>query len=75
MSTKARITNGTAQPTDRDADAFYGLLPGTNGTAAACRRELVAPGCKWVCSDGSPAKGVLSIPPAVPSFRNPWGGR
>jgi hypothetical protein len=61
-----------------EGDVFYGLIPGTNGTAAITRRLCAAPdGYEWIASDCRKARGVF----VVPSNRsdgyqtNPWSGR
>lgn len=66
------IENNVARPLTREADEFFGLLPGTNGTAATTRRELYAPGASWVRSDGRAAVGVTMVPSSTQVFRNPW---
>lgn len=84
-STDARAANAvvvdaeakTVRPANADADAYYGLGPGTNGTAAITRRAAAAPeGFTWVRSDGTPATGLNYLPGQrnpmnIPS---PWSG-
>lgn len=50
----------TLRPVDDQGDAFFGLEPGTNGTAAECRRELVSPyrGANWSTSSGRVATSL-----------------
>jgi hypothetical protein len=56
------------RPTTEDGDAFYGLAPMTNGTAAESRRACVAPpGFRWERSTGAPATGVLYVPSPAPT--------
>lgn len=71
------------KPETPEGDAFFGLVVGTNGTAAMSRRECVeaqittATPIEWARHDGRPAVGVT----LVPSSRgdrfdpNPWSGR
>ncbi len=49
----------TIRPTTEGGDDYYGLGPGTNGTAAICRRACVdLPGYRWVRSSGRSATGI-----------------
>ncbi len=65
----------------RDADDFYGLVPGTNGTAATCRRALVEgtitePATyRWVRSTGHRATGISYVPSdcSDADYSSPWG--
>jgi len=50
------------RPVDPAGDAFYGLEPGTNGTAAECRRQAF-PARTWVRHDGREARGLWYAPP------------
>jgi len=70
------IGGGVIRPAHPNGDDFYGLAPGTNGTAAAMRRTLVTPeGFAWFRYDGSRPVGLLVVPLARPSpFSNPWSG-
>jgi hypothetical protein len=59
-------------------DVFYGLTPGTNGTAATCRRLCAAPaGYEWIASDCRKARGVFIVPSSRTGgyVTNPWSGR
>lgn len=52
----------TIRPADAEGDAYYGLGPGTNGTAAMTRRAGVAqPGFTWVRANGSHATGIQYV--------------
>lgn len=67
----------TITPADREGDDYFGLGPGTNGTAAICRRALVEPeGYRWVRSSGRPATGPNYIPgnTSQESLPGPWDG-
>jgi len=68
------VQNGIATPIDEEADRFFGVERGTNGTAAAMRRELAAPGARWQTSDGRPALS-LTLVAAGNVWRNPWSGQ
>jgi hypothetical protein len=51
----------TIRPIDADGDRYFGLEPGTNGTAAESRRGTVAPrgvNVTWQRHDGRPAVGL-----------------
>jgi hypothetical protein len=69
----------TIRPLDAEGDRHFGLEPGTNGTAAECRREAVAPrgiGVTWLRHNGRPAVGLTLRPStrtADDGFVNPWG--
>jgi hypothetical protein len=59
-------------------DVFFGLLPGTNGTAAITRRKCGAPDdYTWHSSDCRRARGVFSVPSGRSDElqTNPWSGR
>jgi hypothetical protein len=61
-----------------EADQFYGLAPGFNGTAAETRRcvvEIVTGPGRWLRHDGSPAAGLFLRGEGGAKFRNPWSGR
>lgn len=63
-------------PCDEAGDAFFGLEPGTNGSAATARRALVQPeGYRWLRHDGRPATGLQLVPTANDSGANPWDAR
>lgn len=70
-------TTRRALALDRDADVFFGLLPGTNGTGPAMRRACVPEGYAWLTSDMRPARGVLLVPSSDSDSlqTNPWSGR
>lgn len=63
-------------PESEEGDRFFGLEPGTNGTAAESRRALVAPsGFHWLRSNGLDPKGLALRPPTRDSdttWSNPW---
>jgi hypothetical protein len=78
----------TIQPDGRDGDAFFGLESGTNGTAAAARRQVVEAQVSstqnyvwgqpvWLRSNGKPAAGLQLVPSdRSDSYEaNPWSGR
>lgn len=53
----------TVRPATDAGDAYYGLGPGTNGTAAICRRALVEPpGYRWLRFAGAPPTGIQYVP-------------
>lgn len=62
---------------DRDADRFFGLEPGTNGTGPAMRRACVPADFTWLDSSGKPARGVYLQPSDTSDGinTNPWSGR
>lgn len=64
----------TIRPSSPDGDTYFGLGPGTNGTAAETRRALhEVPGYSWTRFAGSHPKGLLYVPPkGEPEFFNPW---
>jgi len=65
----------TLWPLTPEGDAFFGLELGTNGTAATCRRLLLAPEhYKWTRHDGRPATGLTLIPSGHDNSVNPWDG-
>lgn len=68
----------TIRPADRDGDRYFGLEPGSNGTAATCRRALVQPlGFRWLRSSGRAATGPLYVPgqtSEAPFFQTWWHG-
>jgi hypothetical protein len=54
----------TIRPISDSGDDYFGLAPMTNGSAAECRRALVAPtGFRWLRSSG---RAPLSIHYVVP---------
>ncbi len=66
----------TIRPALEAGDAYFGLGPGTNGTAAIMRRALVEPpGFTWVRASGGVATGILYVPGngIRDNFMNPWG--
>lgn len=69
-------TTRTVRPVFETADGFYGLAPGTNGTAATSRRNLQGlAGYTWHRADGSAATGLLYVPTARSEFApSPWSG-
>lgn len=73
------VDRGTRQvlALDAEADRFYGLAPGTNGTGAAMRRACVPSDYVWLSSDCRPARGVLLVPSGSSDEleTNPWSGR
>lgn len=67
----------TIRPSSVDADDYFGLALGTNGTAAICRRALVEPkGYRWLRARGAIALGVTLVPTARSEhhYVNPWTG-
>ena len=62
---------------DSEADTFFGLLPGTNGTGPAMRRKCVPDDFTWISSDCRRARGVYSVPSdrSDELQTNPWSGR
>ncbi len=64
------------RPALPEGDTYFGLQPGTNGTAAMSRREAAAPaGFRWVRSNGLPATGLQRIPTNRSEFiAGPWSG-
>lgn len=60
-----------------EADRFYGLLPGTNGTGPAMRRACVPADFTWLASDMKQARGVLLVPSDQSDElnTNPWSGK
>lgn len=70
-------TAKTVRPVSDSDDAYFGLGPGTNGTAAICRRALVQPeGYNWTRASGAPASGILYVPgnTSQESVPGPWDG-
>jgi uncharacterized protein YcbX len=63
--------NRTVRPADLEGDRFFGLEPGTNGTAAEARRHVAPAGFTWRRHDGSHALGVLLVP-GPNRWSNPW---
>lgn len=69
----------TITSTNSESDSFYGLISGTNGTAAQCRRLLVeqqfrATGFQWVRSGGRCASGLTLVPTDHSNtYVNQWG--
>jgi hypothetical protein len=66
-------------PLDDLGDAFFGVAPGTNGTAAVVRRALVTPPGRWcwLQHNGLDAHG-LNLAPASgddEAWANPWQTR
>lgn len=66
----------TIRPARSEGDDYFGLGPGTNGTAAITRRALVQPeGFTWVRFNRTPATGLQLIPgDSSESLANPWSG-
>lgn len=63
---------------EREADAYYGLEPGTNGTGAIMRRMGIGePDYRWIRFNGRPAVGVTLIPTNTSDnlTSNPWSGK
>jgi hypothetical protein len=55
-------TNRILRPRNSAGDDYFGLAPRTNGTAAECRRALLAPpGWRWERSSGRPPVGLCSM--------------
>lgn len=71
-------TTRTVQPTHPEGDDYYGLAPGTNGTAAQTRRALAVSSTsityRWVRYSGAPAVGVTLVPSGEDVWQNPWDG-
>lgn len=66
----------TVRPCEPAGDAFFGLEPGTNGSAATARRALVQPeGYRWLRHDGRPATGLQLVPSSDDNGANPWDAR
>lgn len=54
----------TIRPLSAEGDEFFGLSPGSNGTAATTRRACVeGPGFSWVRFNGRPAVGTCYVVP------------
>ncbi len=52
----------TIRPTTDVADEWFGVSPGSNGTAATCRRALVTPpGYQWVRWNGRAAVSLTYV--------------
>lgn len=73
------IVDRTIRPLRAGADEHYGLVPGTNGTAAASNRACaevanLAMGFRWCRANGKPASGLQYTPASgeVPHC-DPWG--
>lgn len=66
----------TVQPNSSEADDYYGLALGSNGTAAQGRRASAPEGYTWLRADGAPAYGITLTPSANSDteFVNPWTG-
>jgi hypothetical protein len=67
----------TLKPEHPQGDDYFGLVIGTNGTAARCRRELhehvaCAEGFVWVRANGGPATGVTCVPTGLEVEPNTW---
>lgn len=61
------------RPNHADADDYYGLALGTNGTAATARRETAAPaGYTWRRHDGAQPTSLRLRPARESAFVNPW---
>ncbi len=77
----------TLTPINGDADAFFGLRPGTNGTAATMRRAVVEAHYRgtetgsgpmhWVRADGARPTGINLVPNSCSDtrFTDPWSGK
>lgn len=64
----------TIRPLDAAGDEWFGLIVGSNCTAAQSRRDLVTPaGFSWVRHDGRVAVGPTLIPGGS-AWVNPWSG-
>ncbi len=72
LDTVSRI----ARAADAEADVFFGLLPGTNGTGPTMRRAHVPADFRWVTSKGKPASGIYLVPSdqSDDMNTNPWSG-
>lgn len=65
----------TVRPLDREGDRHYGLVVGSNGTAAINRRALVdvPDSYEWRTHSGAHAIGPLLVPGGG-AWVNPWDG-
>lgn len=75
------LETGTLRPQTAEGDRFYGLEPGTNGTAATTRRALVEHeiagfALAWLRHDGRQPIGITLVPTDAgdDAFQSPWVG-